>query len=93
MKIQIDTDKKVLRIESDVKLSELFDKLEKLFPDGTWRDYTLETDVQIQWTNPIYIDRYYPSYPWWKWDEPYKITSGDSLTNHQIAGTVYNVEC
>lgn len=66
MKIQIDTDKKVLRLESDVNLGEFIEKVKVLFPKGEWKEFSLETNVEIQWTNPIYIDRWtYPTYPWW----------------------------
>ena len=64
MKIQIDTDKKVLRLESDVNLKEFMTKIKVLFPDGQWKDYTLETNVEINWSNPIYIDRWHYPYPW-----------------------------
>jgi len=66
MKIQIDTEKKVLRLESDVNLEEFMSKIKTLFPNGEWKEYKLETNVEIHWTNPIYIDRWhYPTYPWW----------------------------
>jgi len=65
MKIQIDTEKKVLRLESDVNLEEFMSKIKVLFPNGEWKEYKLETNVEIHWTNPIYIDRWhYPTYPW-----------------------------
>ncbi len=67
MKIQLDTDKKTIEIEDEVKLSSLFETLEKLLPGEEWKSFTLETNTSIhQWSNPIVIrERTYPTYPWW----------------------------
>ncbi len=87
MKLQIDTDKKVLRLESDVNLGAFMVKLKVLFPDGAWKDYKLETNVDIQWTNPIYIDRWHkPTYPWWPTTIPITYTSG----NAEMKGVLNN---
>lgn len=67
MKIQLDTEKKTIKLDSNVKLEKLIDTLEKLLPKGEWKKFTLETNTQISyWTNPI-IYREYPSYPYYPW--------------------------
>ena len=91
MKIQIDTDKKVLRLESDINLGEFMKKVKVLFPDDGWKDYKLETNVEIQWQNPIYIDRWVqPYYPWWPTVTP-TITCGDTA-GVLTTGSTYCVE-
>lgn len=77
MKIQLDTDSKIIKLESDVKLSRLIETLEKLLPKGEWKQFTLETNTVIHnWKTP-YVFReidiqpvpYYPTYPWY-WNNP-----------------------
>jgi len=55
MKLQIDTDNLIIRIEEKVKLKDFIETLEKLLPGGDWEMFTLETNVTINWTNPIQI--------------------------------------
>jgi len=97
MKIQIDTNEKTLTIEQDLKISELIEVLNKLFPDGEWKEYTLKTEIINNWTYPIYIERY-PSCPgYWKTIFPYPWypitydTTGDYQVQDNYSG-VYNVE-
>ena len=99
MKIQIDTDSKVIRLESDVLLEELFSKLRVLFPKGEWKKYKLETNVEIVWSNPIYIDKWrYPTYPWWTPSITYQgyNTDGDTWygeIQQSDTTSVYCIEC
>jgi len=81
MKLQLDLDNKVIRIEDKVNLSELYDVLKKLFPQGEWKKFSIETNTKIIWNDPINIPIYpisiYPNpcptpcpitpypYPWW----------------------------
>lgn len=82
MKIQIDTEKKVLRLESDVNLGEFMTKIRVLFPKGEWKDFKLETNVKVEWRNPIYVDRWhYPTYPWWPNRQPIRYYSGGDTIN------------
>lgn len=61
MKMQIDTTAKTIKIEGDVKLSVLFDHLQKFFPGGEWEDYDLQTNTVINnWASPIIINKPYP---------------------------------
>ena len=93
MKIQIDTDRKVLRLESDVNLREFMSKIRVLFPGGEWKDYTLETNVEINWSNPIYIDRWhYPVYPWQPSYEPI-ITCETNSSGESWIGSSSSVYC
>ena len=70
MKIQIDTNEKMIAVEQDVNLNEFLKAVRKLFPNGEWKDYSLKTEVIINWSNPIYIEKwepyvpYSPYYPW-----------------------------
>ena len=87
MKIQIDTDKEVLRLESDVNLGEFMTKIKTLLPN--WKNYKLETNVEVVWSNPIYVERYnwpiYP-YPW--------LVSGDTASGVWCGdGAMAGVSC
>jgi hypothetical protein len=89
MKIQLDTTLKIIRIEDTVNLGEFFEILERLLPNGIWKEFRLEVLI-INWTNPIIIDPFpyipytpQPLWPWWQ--QP--VVTCDSLMN----GT-YNVE-
>lgn len=66
MKIQIDTNTKILKLEENTNLGDFVTALAKLFPDEEWKEYTLETNTIINnWVNPIIIDRWrYDYYPW-----------------------------
>jgi len=71
MKFQIDTNRKVIKLEEDVKLQELINTLDLMFPDNLWKNYTLETtsinfsgyhqQINLPYQNRPY---YYESYPW-----------------------------
>lgn len=55
MIIQIDFSNKTIRILSNEKLKDLVNKLDELFPDKSWKDYTLLTledfdDFSISYT-------------------------------------------
>ena len=47
MKLQIDTENKTVKIDSNILLSGLFNALESLFPDGAWEELTLEVNSII----------------------------------------------
>jgi|WetSurSiteA1Bulk_404760.scaffolds.fasta_scaffold45117_3 hypothetical protein len=69
MKLQIDTDLRIIKIEELINFGELIEVLEKLLPNQ-WKEYKLETGTIIYWTNPIQIIpiepyRPYPYYPQW----------------------------
>jgi hypothetical protein len=60
MKIQIDTTAKTIKLDEFVQMNDLIAELEKLFPNGEWKEYQLIHDVN--WTYPIIIKEY-PIYP------------------------------
>lgn len=65
MKLQLDTDLKVIKLESSSNLGEFIEKIQALLPD--WKDYKLETNVTINWNSAptiIYKDRW-PLRPWY----------------------------
>ena len=87
MKIQIDTKAKSFTIEETIITRDLISTLEKLFPDGSWKEYTLTVTTITNWTYPIiYREWTQPYYPWQSpiiygngtgiehTAEPYKIT-------------------
>ncbi len=90
MKLLIDTENKVIKIEELVCFGELIEKIKKLLP-GEWKEYKLDANSVIQWSNPIIIDRWpvypvYPSlpYPRW-WNQPYYgETTGGTLDDNSI---------
>ncbi len=93
MKIQIDTKNKTLKVEDNIKLSELIKNLNRLFPNKEWKEYTLETSTNIySWSNPIYIEKHYPANPapYYPWTNP-MITWDCSATKKNES--LYNVEC
>ena len=75
MKIQLDTENKTLKLEKEVVLSNLIETLEKLLPNGEWKEFTLETNTVIHhWSNPVVIPSVIPypappsprpSWPWY----------------------------
>lgn len=92
MKLQLDTKEKTIKLESDVKFSELISTLEKLLPKGEWKEFKLETNVTINtWRNPIIIRDYtrpYPSYPW----VTYSSNSNKRLCDYSLKAGTYNIE-
>ena len=69
MKIQIDTDNKIIKLEQNVNLLELFNQLNNLLPNNLWYDFVIDVNTKIEWINPIYpnnpspIQPYYPIIP------------------------------
>ena len=95
MKIQIDTKSKTIKIEEEVNLEEFFGMLTSFFPNDKWKEFSLKTEVIIDWVNPIVIPcqpvyPVYPTYPY-PWNEPI-ITYKDSSGSAPIADGVYNIE-
>lgn len=42
MKMTIDTDMKTIQIEQSCNMGHLMKTLSEMFPDGAWREYTIE---------------------------------------------------
>jgi hypothetical protein len=101
MKIQLDTENKVIKVEEVVNLGELTETLERLLPNGEWKDFKLDTQTQINWTpNPIIIrEQPYQPYnpgPWWEY--PWitygtnSINVSGEVTNYSLKSGVFNIE-
>jgi len=45
MKLQLDTTNKIITLECNVNLGELTDLLEKMLPNGVWKEFTLEFNI------------------------------------------------
>jgi hypothetical protein len=61
MKIQLDTEKKTVKIEDNILLGEFIDRIKLILPNKTWKEFTLLTGTIVEWINPYYIP--YPVYP------------------------------
>lgn len=88
MKIQLNTKEKTIKLEESIKLGELFSKLEEMFPDLAWREYTLETGCTIVWNNPIQVTPTFPQQPYiprYPWENPWITCIGDT-------NGVYNID-
>lgn len=102
MKIQLDTDRKTIKLEDNVLLSKLVETLNKLLPNKEWKKFTLETHTTItHWHEPIVVEKWHePVYPWYQ--PNYYSTIGDSIlvkgykatetSAMQLNSGVYNVE-
>lgn len=90
MKIQIDTEQKTIVLEEAINLGDLAKKLNKLFPNKTWKEYKLEVKTITQWSNPIVIKEY-PYYPWhyYPWIT-YNNTSTITTNSNTNVGGMFN---
>lgn len=68
MKLSIDFDNKVITLVEPAILGKVMENLEKMFPDGSWAGFTLDTTSKVVWSNPV-VFREYPVYV-----QPYKVT-------------------
>lgn len=83
MKLQIDYDKKTITLENNVNLGDLFERIDQLLPE--WKEWQLETKTEIQWSNPIYIERWLqPGSPW---------PNSPIYTGVNTTTGIYNIEC
>jgi hypothetical protein len=97
MKLQLDTTNKTIKVEEKVNLAEFTDTLEKLLPNGKWREFELECNTTINWNSPIIVEPYRPynpyrpCIPWQPW-----ITYTDENTVHlkydSLVPGVYNIQ-
>jgi len=62
MKVELDFDNKIIKLETDVKLLEFVKKITEILPD--WQSWTLETNTTIEWAGsyPIIRPPYVPPY-------------------------------
>jgi len=67
MKIQLDTDNKIIKIENSVNLGDFVNSIKKILPNGEWKEFKLEVNSIIQWYEPIIIEPYKPFNPYYPW--------------------------
>lgn len=96
MKVQIDTEKKIIRVEQNIKLFELMNFLDKIYPDDEWQSFELETNCKIvieqpitiqPFVQPINILPYIPSTPY----KPLEIwcgTTSNGNCSNTLTGTI-----
>ena len=63
MKLQINSTEKIIRLEEQVNLGELFTFLEEILPDFKWREYSIEGNVVYNVSNPIVVNPVTPYAP------------------------------
>ncbi len=88
MKIQIDFDNKVIKLESNVNLKEFYDKVKTILDN--WQEFSLGTNTVINWNSyPVYPYRppYYTNPYWCLYG-----TSGTTLTSTNIKSGICNIE-
>lgn len=95
MKLQLDTENKIIKIEETVNLGELFETLERLLPNGEWKSFKLDVHTTINWTqNPItfpYIP-YEPIKPWYEQPWITYYTANTDGANYTLKSGVFNIE-
>lgn len=93
MKIQLDTTAKIIKVEESVTFGELTEFLEKLLPNGLWKEFKLETNTIINWSSPTIIREYPPHRQLWR-DWPCTPYCSDTTDNNRkvLMDGVYNVE-
>jgi len=95
MKIVLDTTNKIIKIEESANLGELMITLDKILPMNEWKEFRLETNTQIIWSNPITIHEYRPVYPYpYPWYNPPTIQylSGGYQGTPQLQSGSYCIE-
>lgn len=96
MKIQIDTNQKTVTVEDSINFKELFETLEKLFPDKEWEKYSLKSQVIQNWNYPIVIERerrhFWPN-PIWMVDFSTAPKYGSGIQNETFGNSgIFNLE-
>jgi len=105
MKLQIDTELKLIKIEEKINLGELIKTLEQLLPKGLWKEFELENTVINNWTNPIIIQptpyvpqNPYPTpiLPWMQGPFVYcsnvEGTNSNLIQEQELNNGIYNVQ-
>ena len=90
MKIQLDYDNKVITLEDNVSLGELFKVVKDILPE--WREWKLNPAIITNWQSPIVIKEYVPR-PWWQ--QPYygETTGGELSFNSLDSEPLEGVFC
>ena len=93
MKLNINTETKELEISEEVNLNELFSVISLMFPNDSWKEYTLKVVPNIITIGtPIIVKPYtiptYPYYPWWTTGG----TTGDVTQYNYNSKSSYSLE-
>ena len=94
MKLQLDLDNKIIRLDSTVNVSDLVETLKKLLPQGEWKEFSIETNTTIVWTNPIIYPYTQPTYPIqpWPWITCGSTNNSEPSNNYTVNSGIYNIE-
>lgn len=88
MKIQIDTQNKIVKVEDSVKLQELFTFLKRILEDD-FATYKLEANTKIiNWSNSVYVP--YNTNPFWY--KQIHATNFNAVKNNIASNNVLNYE-
>ena len=88
MKLQIDTQNKTIKLAEDVKFNELIKVLNKLFPKGEWKEWTLDCNTVLTWSTYPVI-----TYPSWQEINQWVPNQDTYVTDRSsIAQTITNIE-
>ena len=90
MKIQLDTEKKTVKVLEDVELGKLIKLLKNLLGED-YNKFTLmsyEYTSYIPWINPIIIEPWKPYTPYYTW----LTTTGDTTYNVELQETVGSIK-
>lgn len=97
MKFEFDTTTKKIKVIGEVSLSELYDELEKVFPNGKWKEYSLETGAEQTTYIPYYT--YVPSLQVFPYNppspiytDPYRITCVTNAEAPQFTGARFEIK-
>lgn len=94
MKIQLDTVKKTIKLEEDVKISSFVTLLKKLLPNNEWKQFTLQTNTTFQQITYPVIIKEYPyrenPQPWITWYS--NTTNPQEKSDYRINAGVYDLE-
>ena len=95
MRIQIDTDQKTIKIEKNALLKDVIKTLNKLLPNGEWKEFTLETNATISHWCSHYPWSYYAggiALSTDKMNVPYTLTMSSTQNALSMNSGVYNIE-
>jgi len=77
MKFQLDTTNKTIKVEEKIKLSELIETLEKMFPKEEWKEFALEISTIVNTTVVINksVQKDCPEIKWGIYPNQYRYTT------------------
>lgn len=99
MKIQLDTTNKTIKVEGKVNLGELLDTLDKLLPNGLFKEFDIDCNTVIYYWDTYKVIPYYPYgttpyTPWITWTTSTSPTTINCTnSNYKLNDGVYNITC